>query len=290
MASNSSDPSDALPHSARFTAAVAAHYDDLDQFYREVWGEHLHHGLWETGHETQPEAVLGLVERVAEAAGIKEGFRVVDIGCGYGCTARWLGKRYGAHVTGYTLSKRQATYAATLKTERGTFVCRVQDWLENDLEDSCCDAAMAIESLGHMTDKRMFFDQAFRVLRPGGRLAICAWLEEKDARRWERKLLVDPVCREGRMPEMGTAGSTLELMRDAGFTQCGHEDLTLRCRKSWPIAIGRAVRNTFTRRGYLSFLLNPSNPNRAFGLTMVRILIGQRTGAIRYGLITGTRL
>ncbi len=32
---------------------VADHYEELDRIYREVWGEHVHHGLWRTGRESK---------------------------------------------------------------------------------------------------------------------------------------------------------------------------------------------------------------------------------------------
>ena len=41
-------------------ATVAAHYDELDRFYREVWGTHLHHGYWQNGDESTEEAILNL--------------------------------------------------------------------------------------------------------------------------------------------------------------------------------------------------------------------------------------
>ena len=40
-----------VPRRAMATSDVADHYDELDVFYREVWGEHVHHGLWRTGRE-----------------------------------------------------------------------------------------------------------------------------------------------------------------------------------------------------------------------------------------------
>ena len=49
------------PHEAiADVAAVAAHYDDLDLFYRTIWGTHVHHGYWKTGKENRQEAVLNL--------------------------------------------------------------------------------------------------------------------------------------------------------------------------------------------------------------------------------------
>src|SRR3954464_7954151 len=88
-------------------ADVAAHYDELDYFYRDVWGEHVHHGLWRTGKESRAEAVRQLVEVVADAAELKRGERVCDIGCGYGATARLLAAEWGVTVQAITVSPAQ---------------------------------------------------------------------------------------------------------------------------------------------------------------------------------------
>ncbi|HEY0370336.1 MAG TPA: class I SAM-dependent methyltransferase, partial [Chthoniobacterales bacterium] len=90
--------------------AVASHYDELDQFYREVWGEHVHHGLWLRGNESREEAVLNLVDLIAREAQIAPALRVCDIGCGYGATAGVLAAG-GAEVTGITISPAQFRYA-----------------------------------------------------------------------------------------------------------------------------------------------------------------------------------
>jgi len=52
---------------------VGRHYDELDTFYREIWGDHVHHGLWTTGRETVDDAIIGLIDAVADAADIKSG-------------------------------------------------------------------------------------------------------------------------------------------------------------------------------------------------------------------------
>ena len=43
---------------------VAGHYDELDPFYRRLWGEHIHHGLWVHGRETAEQAVVQLIVHV----------------------------------------------------------------------------------------------------------------------------------------------------------------------------------------------------------------------------------
>src|SRR5258708_36268948 len=55
-----------IPNGKVDSAAVAAHYDNLDRYYRELWGEHVHHGLWRTGRETPETAVRQLIDLVAD--------------------------------------------------------------------------------------------------------------------------------------------------------------------------------------------------------------------------------
>src|SRR5262245_15738791 len=90
---------------------VADHYQELDRLYREVWGEHVHHGLWRTGAETPLQAVEQLVEFVAEAAGIRRGDRVCDIGSGYGASARYVARKFDAAVTALTIVPAQHAFA-----------------------------------------------------------------------------------------------------------------------------------------------------------------------------------
>lgn len=46
--------------------SVARHYDELDIYYRDLWGEHVHHGLWRTGRETPEAACEQLIRLAAE--------------------------------------------------------------------------------------------------------------------------------------------------------------------------------------------------------------------------------
>lgn len=100
-----------IPKQALRPCDVGRHYDELDRFYREIWGEHVHHGLWVTGQETPEEAVHQLLRRVARHAALDGGETICDVGSGYGATARWLAETFGARVTALTLSRRQQAYA-----------------------------------------------------------------------------------------------------------------------------------------------------------------------------------
>src|SRR5215471_14155518 len=100
-----------VPKIAIDTEAVSRHYDQLDVFYRDIWGEHVHHGLWLTGREDSGQATRQLVEHIAGLAGIRRGDSVCDVGSGYGATARLLVAERGAEVTALTVTPRQHDYA-----------------------------------------------------------------------------------------------------------------------------------------------------------------------------------
>lgn len=267
-------------------AAVAAHYDELDHFYREIWGEHVHHGLWLTGRESSPQATRQLVERVAARAEIRSGTRVCDIGCGYGATARQLATDCGAEVTAMTISAAQFAFAQT-RASRANVRYLLGDWLQNELPDAAFDAAISIESSEHMPDKPAFFAQAHRVLRPGGRLVICAWLARAHASRLENALLLEPICREGRMPGMGTQPDYERFFAAAGLVGVSFEDLSAQVKKTWPICAGRFFLELCRQPRYAQFLFNRHAPNRIFALTIFRIWLAYQTGSMRYGIFVG---
>jgi tocopherol O-methyltransferase len=271
-----------IPRQAQSAAAVAAHYDELDPFYREIWGEHVHHGLWSPGLSPQ-EAADALVDLVAARLDLRPGLALCDIGCGYGATASRLVRQHGVTVSGVTLSAVQASRAD------GAANIRVCDWLANDFADASFDRAYAIESSEHMADKQRFFTEAFRTLRPGGRLVICAWLARPAPSPWEVTHLLEPICREGRLPGLASETEYHAFAQNAGFTCTGAEQLGRRVRHTWFVCAHRLVGRLLTDRRYRRFLFDGRNTNRVFALTILRLLVALYTGAMQYAVLVYTR-
>ena len=268
------------PNAPQSAADVGGHYDELDEAYRAIWGEHVHHGLWRTGAESPREATEALVELVAGRLALAPGQAVVDIGCGYGASAAQLAERHRVDVTGLTISAAQARIAGA----RDNVACFQRDWLDNGLEGAAFDRAYAIESSEHMVDKARFFAEAFRVLKPGGRLVVCAWLARSAPGRFEIRHLLEPICREGRLPSMGSREEYEELARDAGFAPLSFEDISRAVRKTWSICARRVAARLLTDRDLRCLALSRSTKNRAFLLSLPRLMLALRTGAMRYGV------
>ncbi len=213
--------------------AIRDHYDQLSFFYRLFWGDHIHHGYWEDQEEPTA-AQEKLIERLACRAAVPRGARVLDVGCGLGGSSRWLARHLDCSVLGITLSPVQA--AAATQRARGEGLeqrtqFRVLDANQLDLPDGSFDVVWIIECSEHLEDKPGFFRNCARVLRPAGRLALCAWLAGEPA----GAELITEVCRGMLCPALGTMQEHLTWLRDAGFTDIDAADITRQVEKTWAL-------------------------------------------------------
>jgi tocopherol O-methyltransferase len=271
-----------VPNRPQSAADVARHYDELDAAYRRIWGDHVHHGYWATGRESAAEAADALSDLVGARLAPAQGQRLVDIGCGYGATAARFARTAGAQVAGFTLSQAQAAVARSRPESGLSF--EVGDWLANGLADAAFDGAYAIESSEHMEDKPRFFAEAARVLKPGGRLVVCAWLEGDGARAWEIRHLLEPICREGRLPSMGSRADYEALAAAAGLRLVSYEDVSRKVRRTWTICARRLLGKLFTDRDIRRLAFSKAVRSRDFILSVPRLILALHTGAMRYGV------
>ena len=112
---------------------------------------------------------------IAEQLALQPGERVLDIGSGIGGPARWFAATYGVHVTGVDLTPEFCAAAEMLNALAGlTDRVRIIQGSALDLPvpDSAFDAAYSQNVIMNIADKKQFYREAFRALRPGGRLAL----------------------------------------------------------------------------------------------------------------------
>ncbi len=108
------------------------HYDIGNDLFRWMLDPLMIYscGYWKDAASLQ-EAQEAKLDLVCRKLGLRPGMRVLDIGCGWGGTAKFAAERYGVDVVGITISKEQAKLAED--TCRGFPVeIRLQDYREVD--------------------------------------------------------------------------------------------------------------------------------------------------------------
>ncbi|MFJ5832192.1 class I SAM-dependent methyltransferase [Streptomyces sp. NPDC093089] len=201
--------------------AISHHYDVGNDFYALVLGPSMVYSCayW-TGDGTLEDAQRDKLDLIARKLNLKEGDRLLDVGCGWGSMAIHAAREYGARVVGVTLSREQAAYARKRIAEEGLtdlVEIRVQDY--RDVPDGPYDAISSIGMAEHVGAERYreYADTLYGLLKPGGRLLNhqISRRPEPDEAAYEIDPFIDAyVFPDGELAPMGRTLSTLE---DAGF-------------------------------------------------------------------------
>lgn len=166
-----------LPYFDRILQLLA----DGDPATTIAFGKHVHWGYWEDPSLAQqtPEdfrqAAEQLTHEVYSAALVGNGQTVLDVGCGFGGTVASLNEQFTAmNLTGLNIDPRQLDQA-----RHNVTACPGNQitWVEGNacalpFADASCDRILAVECIFHFPDRRQFFQEAWRVLKPGGYLAL----------------------------------------------------------------------------------------------------------------------
>jgi cyclopropane-fatty-acyl-phospholipid synthase len=159
----------------RDARAVRHHYDVSNEFFKLFLDESTTYScaIFSRGAETLEAAQEEKLEIVCRKLGLKEGERVLDVGCGWGSFSLWAATRHGARVTGITLSPPQAEEARRRAEAAGVadrVEIRVMDY--RDLAGEKFDAISSIGMVEHVGAEQIdvYARTLAGLLDPGGRL------------------------------------------------------------------------------------------------------------------------
>lgn len=160
----------------------AAHYDRVTDAWRLLLGDELHYGVFSSPDDPLPVATAALTTRMIEAAELRPGLDVLDVGCGSGTPACRLAADFSVRVLGITTSAVGVAAATARAAGLGLDGVRfeVRDGTANGLPDESFDRVWALESSHLMREREQLIAECARVLRPGGRLVLCDITRQRD--------------------------------------------------------------------------------------------------------------
>jgi len=163
-----------------FDYLLAALNDGNDAVVQS-FGRHVHWGYWKHPKqavlttEAFAKASEDLSREVCLAGHIQNNLSVLDVGCGFGGTIAHINENYqGMTLVGVNLDERQLVRARKIvkPIADNTIEFRQGNACALPLPDESFDVVLAVECIFHFPDREQFFKEAYRVLKPGGYLAL----------------------------------------------------------------------------------------------------------------------
>ena len=203
------------------------YYDssDADRFYFQIWGgEDIHIGIYQSESEPISTASRRTVDTIlAQVPKLPKGARMLDIGAGYGGSARVIARERGIQVTCLNLSSVQNERNRTLTAEQGLdHLIDVHDgnFEELPFDDATFDYLWCQDSILHSGRRKRVFEEVDRVLKPRGGFIFTDPMQKEGV----DPAILEPVLERIHLPSMGSVEKYLGYANDLGWKTLGIDE------------------------------------------------------------------
>jgi cyclopropane fatty-acyl-phospholipid synthase-like methyltransferase len=155
---------------------IAKTYDKALTAYQLAWelgtSFSMNFGLWKEDTKNLTEAHQNLYRYLVEIGSVTAKDTVVDAGCGVGGFIYFLNQNLGCQTIGVNISEKQLLAAQKLNAKYPNSKFVKASYCDIPLKTGEPQVLVAIESLFHLHEKKLFFEEAERLLEKGGRIVI----------------------------------------------------------------------------------------------------------------------
>tara|TARA_A100001388_G_scaffold158884_1_gene118486 strand:+ start:1596 stop:2435 length:840 start_codon:yes stop_codon:yes gene_type:complete len=237
-----------MPSARSETVAIAeAYYDssEADEFYKNFWGgEDIHIGLYETPDEEIAAASRRTVIKMAMALGeLGADLKVLDLGSGYGGSARYLAGEFGCRVDCLNLSQTQNRLNS--EKNRGAELDGLINVIHGSFEDipaegPTYDVVWSQDAFLHSGHRAKVLDEITRACKTGGQLIFTDPMQADDCPEG----VLQPILDRIHLETMGSFVFYRSELEDRGFEEISVEPLLGQLRTHYS-RIGEEVRDRY---------------------------------------------
>jgi ubiquinone/menaquinone biosynthesis C-methylase UbiE len=202
----------------RIYTANAVNHDDIHQGY-------LNFGLWEPGITRYIDAAENMVSRLAQDIALRPGSQLLDVACGMGTQDVFLHQKFGpltidaldvtrVHVEEGRKRAAAAGLSRDVRFHHGTAT-------ELPFENASFTHVMSIEGPVHFKTRERFVQEAFRCLKPGGRLGMADYTLKRLPTNRLEKFVLDSTLSLWKIPVENSVNrfGYASMLKRSGFTQ-----------------------------------------------------------------------
>ena len=224
-----------------------AYYDsgEADAFYQAIWGgQDIHIGIYRDDAEPIADASRRTVESMADRLIRSDAStRVLDLGAGYGGSARYLADRFGCKVTCLNLSETQNALNRTLTVEAG--LTELVDVVYGDFEnipepDGSFDIVWSQDAILHSGNRTRVLDEVSRVLVGDGQFTFTDPMQSDTCPDG----VLQPILDRIQLSTLASFGFYRTELTARGFEESRTEELTDQLRMHY-WRVGKALQDRY---------------------------------------------
>ncbi|WP_424357413.1 class I SAM-dependent methyltransferase [Methanocella sp. MCL-LM] len=212
---------------------INRYFTKTQALYELIWMTQdslaMHYGVWNDSIKNINDAQINENQLVADCLKLESSDIVLDAGCGVCGSALWMAEKYGCKIRGITISDKQVEHAKKFIRQRkmeDRVTAEMNDFCNTGYPDQSFTKVFGIESICYAPKKADFLKEAYRLLKPKGRLVVAdAFLPREELADAEKKMYED-WCEGWAVPGLETIGGFKQQLRAAGFDNIEFRDIT----------------------------------------------------------------